>query len=268
MRRQARLKRQQAVLPGTVALLCAGSARYTQVVQCFNALEAPEGTERHIYCGGPDQSSNRNDIIRSCRGDWLLMIDDDQIFAPDLLMRLLRHFHDLAVDIVAPLILRRRPPHDTVMGNAPAGDDQPPPPIELTTQRGLLPVHVVGSGILLMRRRVFERIEQPWFERHPQLSEDYYFCIKAQAVGCGVFCDLETRAGHILPMVVWPSRLPGGNWGSSYTTLTVGVGDDVVLMVTEAEHQTRRPGPGATVHTKKPRRSRRSDTNPRRVKSW
>jgi hypothetical protein len=167
---QRREHRGARVPPGTVALLCAGHARYTQVLQCFMALDLPPGTRTHIYGGGVDVPHNRNEIVSTFQGDWLLMIDDDQLFTPDLAMRLLRRLDQPRVDVVVPLILRRGPPHEPVLELLPTGATELVR-VKLTDESGLLPVYAAGTGIVLIRRRVFERIGEPWFERHPQVEQ-------------------------------------------------------------------------------------------------
>lgn len=244
---QRREHRGARVSPGTVALLCAGHARYTQVLQCFMALDLPPGTRTHIYGGGVDVPHNRNKIVSTFQGDWLLMIDDDQLFTPDLAMRLLRRLDQPRVDVVVPLILRRSPPHEPVLELLPTGATELVR-VKLTDQSGLLPVYAAGTGIVLIRRRVFERIGEPWFERHPRLSDDYYFCVRAQEAGCGVFCDLDVRVGHVAPMAVWPTRLPNGRWAAAYTTMTIGGVDAVQTEVARMEKATRRSRQGVSAH--------------------
>ena len=233
--------------PGTVAFMTVGLGRYTAAAQCMLALQKPENTHSEWFSGGVNIAGNRNIVGAQFAGDWLCMIDDDQVFAPDLLLRLLRHLADDRVDIVVPLILRRNPPHAPVL--------LIPAPIKgtrtrvvelnhreqpvrfvlqratLANQRGLQAVEAAGSGIMLIRRRVFERIEPPWFERKGELGEDFHFCLKARAAGCGVFCDFGVTAGHVTPMAVWPTRQPNGRWGTTYSYVHLGQQEVVTRLV-------------------------------------
>jgi hypothetical protein len=215
-----------------VAFLTAALGRYTASAQCLLALDRPKGTHVEWFSGGVHIAKNRNIIVKQFMdhfsGDWLVFIDDDQVFASDLLMRLLVHLRDERVDIVVPLILRKGPSNLPALACESAdGLEQ----LVLTTQRGLLPVDAAGTGVMLIRRRVFERVKGPvWFETHGspmdapygQIGEDYYFCLKARRAGCGVFCDFDTFVGHIMPMAIWPTRLSDGRLGSVMTNLNLG----------------------------------------------
>lgn len=222
---------------GTVAFMTAGLGRYAAAAQCMVALEKPAGARVEWFSGGVNVATNRNVVAAHFTGDWLCMIDDDQVFAPDLLHRLLRHLANDRVDIVVPLILRRNPPYAPCLlvpapPKAVGGrvvELQEPRSVryfleqmKLTNQRGLQAVEAAGSGIMLVRRRVFERIPPPWFERRGDLGDDFHFCLKARAAGCGVYCDVGTTAGHVAPMAVWPTRQANGRWSTTFSYVHLG----------------------------------------------
>jgi GT2 family glycosyltransferase len=132
--------------------------------------------------------------------EWLLFLDDDQVFAPDLLERLLSH----EKDIVAALCLRRDEPYGPFCFSEDLGEHTFLP-IDLH-QHGpedLVRVAAVGTGAMLIRRRVFEKLEDPWFPI-AESGEDVMFCQEAQRQGFEVFCDLGARLGHLTTAVVWP----------------------------------------------------------------
>lgn len=75
---------------------------------------------------------------------------------------------------------------------------------------GLEPVDWVAAGLMLVHRRVFERImkAKPWRAPFPDAfypffinsgpkGEDVYFCELARSVGIQPYLDTEVRAGHI-----------------------------------------------------------------------
>jgi hypothetical protein len=89
---------------------------------------------------------------------------------------------------------------------------------------------------MVMRRSVIDRIPEPWFAFGATIGEDYNFCLKAQAAGCRIFCDLDTRVGHIIPMAVWPHRAEDGSYGVKYTLVpSVGSQDGVIGIVRRLE---------------------------------
>jgi glycosyltransferase involved in cell wall biosynthesis len=214
-----RSARHIASAPGTVVLLSAELGRYTVAQQCFDALELPSGTERVRHAGRSNVADNRNAIVESFAGDWVAMIDDDHVYPPDMLLRLLRHLRNPRVDIVTPLIVRRNLPHQNVLVLASEDPEKPHETRQIVlkpTDGGLLEVHAAGSGVMVLRRRVFERVARPWFE-WGRTSEDFALCLKAKAAGCRIYCDLDTRVGHILPMIVWPARAEDGRFVPMYS---------------------------------------------------
>lgn len=212
-------------------LLSAELGRYAVAQLCFDALELPAGTQRLRYAGKSNVADTRNAIAEMFAGDWLAMIDDDHVYQPEMLLTLLRHLDDPRVDIVTPLIMRRRFPHQNVLVLESADPAKPHETRQLVldpAERGLREVHAAGAGVMLLRRRVFERVPRPWFE-WGRTSEDYTLCLKARSAGCGIYCDLDTRVGHVLPMVVWPGRTADGRFVAMYSHLvSAGSPSDVL----------------------------------------
>jgi hypothetical protein len=234
------IRKGEAEAPGTVALLCGELGRWTVGHQCFAALDLPDGTTRRIFSSNVNVPESRNGMMSSCEGGWLAMIDDDQIYSPDLIRRLVGHLRDPRVDIVTPLVLRREPPHLPVfLGPSKNPVDEPlelRPIVLKPGDAGLLEVHATGTGVMVMRSSVIERVPEPWFEFGSGIGEDYNFCMKAQSAGCRIFCDLDTRVGHVIPMAVWPHRHEDGSHGVKYTLVpSVGSQDGVIEIVRRLE---------------------------------
>ncbi len=92
------------------------------------------------------------------------------------------------VDVVGALCYFRKKPYRPVF----VGNGSP------LSADGLLPVESVGTGCLMLRRRVLEAIPFPWFEHPvPGIGEDTSFCVKARRHGFPVYMDTELCAGHI-----------------------------------------------------------------------
>lgn len=209
-----------------VALLASNLGRFSLVHQCFQSLEVPEGTHREWYTGRVQVDASRNRIVElflKRGGAWLAMIDDDQVFLPDTLTRLLKRLDDNPhVDILAPLIYSKHPPYGPVCYDmSGANGSVELSEITLTNQRGLLPVAAVGAGVILIRRRVFSEWPAPWFGRHPDISEDMYFCLQAKHNGFEIAVDLDVTVGHAVMMSVWPT-FAGGRWQAAKQPLPDG----------------------------------------------
>jgi len=69
----------------------------------------------------------------------------------------------------------------------------------------LIPVDMVGTGFVLIKREVFEKVPPPWFQCYDKgnAQEDIYFCLKAKKCGFQPFVDTGLNMGHIAtPYVV------------------------------------------------------------------
>jgi hypothetical protein len=122
----------------------------------------------------------------------LLFLDSDMLPPADVVERLAAHDQD----VVAALCFGRWAPYPPMAGRGTAkkftylaGWDP---------ARPLIPVDWVGTGCVLIKRRVFEKLPAPWFvATDVGLGSDSYFCEKARGKGFGVFVDVATVAGHI-----------------------------------------------------------------------
>lgn len=184
-----------AVSPGTVAVTAAETGRYTRFSISMQGLEIPQGSHTKWQLGS-DIASARNKACAEVDGDWVWFIDDDHAFHPDILTRLLNR----NVDIVTPLCLRRQQPflpvpcvEENFMDVTRYGRDE------------LVEVQHAGSSGMLIRRRVLEAVEAPWFELGNGVSEDVMFCRKAKEAGFQIHVDMGVRLGHITTAVVWPA---------------------------------------------------------------
>jgi len=194
----------QPPLPGgTIGVIGSELARYADFVAALTILGKPEDT-RLIYTRTVDVVGNCNTICRNFRGEHVLFLGDDHTFDPDLYLRLLAW----DVDVVVPLCLKRTPPYDPVVygGQNERGEyygaDLP--------SHGLTEVYAAGSAGMLVRRHVLEAIADPWFESHGGLNEDLTFCQKVREAGFRIWCDVDTRIGHMSIHQIWPVHRDGG----------------------------------------------------------
>ncbi len=129
----------------------------------------------------------------------LLMLDLDHDHPPDIVTRLSRWADD-GHQVIAGLCFRRSPPHDPLMFY-PDGDKWYAP---TEWPRGLVSAGIVGTGAILIDRRVFERLPKPWFGYsydgaaaggYP--SDDIWFCRLCREAGIGLWCDTTTVSPHM-----------------------------------------------------------------------
>ncbi len=212
---------------GIVGIVTADLLRFPAWAQSVLRMVAPHGS-RTNWCHGNGFAIHRNVIVRSLHqedsdgnewhGDWVWFTDDDQPFDSDLLMRLL----DRDVDIIQPLVTTRKAPflpyayeYDESSASKYVQLDWP----QLQAS-GIQEVDACGAGGLLVRRRVFEAMKDPWFEEGKTadecIGEDLWFCKKARDAGFKVHIDLDNRSGHIGTFQVWPQYDVGREkWGTA-----------------------------------------------------
>lgn len=167
--------------------------------------------------------------------DWLMMVDDDMDFRhdPAAIAKMIAIAEAEKADIVAPMMVRRDPPHwvcynekrhvpdDTLRGMKAHVNEEP---IDCTGH--------VGTGCILIRKRVFQELTPPWFQTVPtwrcrtcqpmpendkprekcerchgsgkdpegvwiEQGEDTYFCRRAIDAGFKCICAAGVIVGHL-----------------------------------------------------------------------
>lgn len=180
-------------------------AGLTQGYACLVQMDKPPGTGTAIITG-TNIARQRNmaveAMLRVPAFKWLLFADDDQTYPPDALTRLLA----ARQPIISAVITGKYPPYDPwVFAEERTPDGQK------TIRRmaggelaggGILKVGSVGTGFVLIRRKVFEAMQPPWFEfavigGNEGTGEDVTFMLKAQNAGFGVFVDRSLKIGHL-----------------------------------------------------------------------
>jgi hypothetical protein len=197
--------------PGVVGFTGGELARYHGFTMAWGALNVPVGTKEFDGLGY-DTACNSNSIVEYMRtkcpeAEWVFIMDDDHVFAPDALMNML----DKRVDVLVPLYAQRRPPFRPCIYKAENADgsyhihDWP----DLEGKGGLLPVVSAGKAGVLLRRRVIDALAVPHFEWNGVVGEDHYFFKKCRAAGFQPYVDLDTTLGHLTSVPVFPFNKDG-----------------------------------------------------------
>jgi hypothetical protein len=179
-----------------------------------------------LQVGTTDIASGRNTAVRdflASDAEWLLFLDSDQVWNPDLVDRLYASADVDERPIVSGLIMAHRPERDLPVSPA-CGifDDSDEPQVVAPP---FIPnvrwwrVATVGAGCLFIHRRVLEAIRTKfeeqysaalWFDqlafRHvdadgesvmDRMGEDYVFSARASACGFPLIVDTTIELGHI-----------------------------------------------------------------------
>ena len=137
----------------------------------------------------------RNDLVRAGLNggaDYICFIDADMTFPPDTLHRL----YFASKDIVGVLYPGRVSPHppnifyfnkDKFLVQAEK--------VDRTTE--LIEVDAVGTGIMLIRKKVFKDLPEPWFFYKNDYSEDIMFCKEVKKLGYRIYVNTFFDIGHV-----------------------------------------------------------------------
>ena len=160
-----------------------------------------------FYAGQPVELARNNlvHLFLATECDYLLMIDDD-IVPPEDILEMAEH----GKDVVAALCYAYSP----AMGIFPVAYEF----AENGSYRnkynvigvgaeaenkGLLKVGLAGSGCIMIHRRVFSKIEEPYFKfsfndaiTDVVESEDFGFCTRVIEAGMDVYVDTDRACGH------------------------------------------------------------------------
>lgn len=154
------------------------------------------------------REKNRNLSVQSFLShaqqfEYLLTVDDDTGVPADVIDRLLSVEQDIVAGI-QPLYMQGQLVAN-VMPFPTVEESRPPWPDWLTWEPPAAPYRVryCGLGCVLIHRRVFERVEWPWFREdygdrwgQNHVTEDIYFCRKAHRAGFDIWCHPEVICDH------------------------------------------------------------------------
>ena len=138
--------------------------------------------------------------------DYVLWLDSDMVFEPDLLERMFKVMHENDLDILTGLYFRRVHPYTPVLFD------------RLEMQRGvcewsnfkelpneLFEVGGCGFGCVLMKTDVFFDVQarhHAMFDPILGTGEDLAFCWRARDVGYKIMCDPSIIVGHVGNIIV------------------------------------------------------------------
>lgn len=177
-------------------------------------LMPEEGTIKLEYTKWGNTPNSRNDLVKSMLDGGhthLFFMDSDMTFPSNTLSRLLQHDKE----IVAGLYNRKIPPFATVIFKSDPSNKEWST-YNPTPEDKLIEVAAAGTGCMLIKREVFEKLEWPWFSYQPDpngkqrfMSEDVVFCINAREKGIITYCDCTIKCGHVGNTIINPVMKEG-----------------------------------------------------------
>jgi len=180
-----------------------GRGMRNKMAKCLLDLVVKGGYEFEVILAheGYTIAENRNYLaVQAIKNgsEYILMIDDDMTFEPDILDRLMENQKDIVGVAYHPRsetgeIIKYL---DEVTSVAIENSDDP-------KYKDTFECHATGTGIILIRTEVFNNMPRPWFmfEYHEtgqcKLGEDWFFCREAKKAGYKIYTDPKPKVGHI-----------------------------------------------------------------------
>lgn len=126
--------------------------------------------------------------------DYILYIDDDHIWPPDVIHRLLSH----NVRAVSALYYRRMPPYGPVAfkGVTISNGDVLYERLR-GDETGLLSIDAVGMGCFLLDVEVLKQMSQPFFVMEGREGSDIHFSRRIRDLNIPIYLDADLVVGHL-----------------------------------------------------------------------
>jgi len=147
----------------------------------------------------------RNNLARQAvksEADYVLWLDSDMVFAPDLLQKMLRVARENDIDFLTALAFRRKPPYTpTLFDKLEKVDKGASYTTLMSVPEGRFKVGGCGFAGVLMTTdvllSVMARFEGRMFDPLPGFGEDVAFCWRARQCGYDIWCDSDIELGHV-----------------------------------------------------------------------
>lgn len=167
----------------------------------------------------------RNNLARqavAAECDWVLWLDSDMVFDPDLLDRMLTVCKENDIDFLTALCFRRKPPYTPcifdVLEQRKDGKGARYTAF-LSVPEGRFKVGGCGFAGVLMSTDVLISVAAKFngqiFDPMYGFGEDVAFCWRARQCGYDIWCDSNIEMGHVGQCVVTRGYFEAYNGGAN-----------------------------------------------------
>jgi len=145
--------------------------------------------------------------------EYMFFLDSDVILPNDAVVRLLSHNQDIISGVYH---VRHNPITPAMWKESPEFPGKYNPIVGYN-EGSLIDVDSIGMGCCLIHKRVFEKLEEPYFKwsmdsnQENGVSEDFYFCKKAREAGFHIYVDTSIQCTHIAKANVTKAGLVFGD---------------------------------------------------------
>jgi glycosyltransferase involved in cell wall biosynthesis len=200
-----------------VALVTGEHIRQASFIPSFLALQRPDNSLTSTVHGQSPAAARNTIIKQGLENDCshIFFMDDDMIFPPDTLLKLLAHDKP----IVSALYLLRSFPHRPAFFDKAYDDGKCKFTSLVKGLDGLVKGVNAGLGAVLISTEVFKKLEPPYV-RLGEIDKDGWcddvgFFNRCRKAGYDVWCDLNATVGHMTIVTIWPEKLEG-EWFTNY----------------------------------------------------
>ena len=163
----------------------------------------------------------RNNLARqaiNAEADWVLWLDSDMVFGPDLLQRMLKVCTENDIDFLTALCFRRKPPYTPCLFDRLDKIDKGASYTALlSVPDGRFKVGGCGFAGVLMSTQVILDVGAKFggrmFDPMEGFGEDVSFCWRARQCGYDIWCDSDIEMGHVGSCVVTRGYFEAFNQG-------------------------------------------------------
>lgn len=147
----------------------------------------------------------RNNLARQAvkaEADYVLWLDSDMVFAPDLLQRMMKVCKENDIDFLTGLCFRRKPPYTPCLfDRLEKMENGASYTALMSVPDGRFKVGGCGFAGVLMTTdvllSVMAKFDGRMFDPLPGFGEDVAFCWRARQCGYDIWCDSDIELGHV-----------------------------------------------------------------------
>ena len=147
---------------------------------------------------------------------YVLWLDSDMVWNPDLLAKLEAAMEESGADIVSAMCRMRKAPYSLVqyktLEEKADGSGWVLEPLE-TEPEGIQEIDACGFGGVLMKTDILAAVKEIYgnpFDMPEGLGEDLAFCYRARMLGAKIVCDGRIRMGHVGTTIIGDLNAPDG----------------------------------------------------------
>lgn len=188
---------------GTIGYICTTQICYEPFLMSMIQIVKYNATNGlNVLYGGStrgDQAHARNILAENMAGDWLLMLDTDMKFPPNVFERMLKIATENNIEVLGGVYCMRTPPFRP-LAFALEGNDFHFVDIR-AIDGNLIKLDGAGMGCMLIKRSVFEKIhneleEEPFRIDFP-LNEDFSFFKRLNKLMIPLYLTTQVQAEHL-----------------------------------------------------------------------